>query len=421
MGVGATVGAGIFSTISNVAGTAGNSLFLVIAFAVATLIQIPGSFVYAELASAYPEDGGHYVYFREAGFKVLTFIIGWLTFLALDAPGMSLMALAIINYLGHLFPVNPLILKLIVIAIVISFALMHIRSVKRGATFQAVLTFIKIIPFVLIIGVGLFFINPDLLFSTTPIADTSQSYIGTNPMLALLAAISLSVFSCDGMFAGCYVSGEIKNPNKTLPKGLVLSALIVMLIYVLLTTVASGLMPVDELASSKAPIADMAAKLPFIGSYAGPFIDVVAIIVILGTISSCMLYMPRFEFAMARDGLFFPVFSKVHKKFKTPYRAITIFMLYVVFLICFQNIESLLGSVSIIILLKNALTYFTIFLLRRKSNYNPSYKAPGNWLMPVISFSVTTFLLVFAIATATLQQILFNVVIIAIGVVAYYI
>ena len=76
LGVGATVGSGIFSTISSVANTAQSSLFLVIAFAIATLLQIPGSFCYAELASAYPEDGGHYVFFREAGFKMVTFIIG---------------------------------------------------------------------------------------------------------------------------------------------------------------------------------------------------------------------------------------------------------------------------------------------------------------------------------------------------------
>lgn len=76
LGVGATVGSGIFSTISSVASVAQSSLFLVIAFAIATLLQIPGSFCFAELTSAYPEDGGHYVFFREAGFKMVTFIIG---------------------------------------------------------------------------------------------------------------------------------------------------------------------------------------------------------------------------------------------------------------------------------------------------------------------------------------------------------
>ena len=288
------------------------------------------------------------------------------------------MALAIVNYLHVFFDVNPIYLRIVVIAIIWGFAAMHIRSVKVGATIQALITFIKVIPFVVIIGIGIFFINPDLFLSAQPLTDTSTSAIGSNAFLALLSAISLSVFSCDGLFAGCYISGEIKNPKKTLPLGLVLSTLIVMVLYVALSSTASGLMSVDEIALSTAPIADMAAKIPVIGGFAGPLIAGIAVLVIMGTISSCLLYMPRFEFAMARDGLFFPIFAKVHNKFKTPYRAIALFAIYVSVLVCFSDLGNLLGSLSIIILLKNGMTYFTIFLLRRKKDYHPTYKAPGN-------------------------------------------
>ena len=401
---------------------AGNSLFMVIAFAFATLSQIPGSFVFAELTSAYPEDGGHYVYFREAGFKILTFIIGWLTFLALDGVAVSLMSLAIVNYLGSLLPgVNNLVLRIIAMCIVIGFALMHVRSVKVGATIQALITFIKIIPFVVIIGIGVFFIDPSLFLSTQALADASGSAIESNAFLALVSAISLSVFSCDGIFAGCYISGEIKNPKRTLPLGLILATLIVMVLYVALSSTASGLMTVDEIAYSTAPIADMAAKLPVIGSFAGPLIAGIAVLVIMGTISSCLLYMPRFEFAMARDGLFFPIFSKVHSKYKTPHRAITLFAVYVCVLVMFSDLGNLLGSLSIIILLKNALTYFSIFLLRRKKDYHPTYKSPGNWIMPVLAFGITGLLFFFAVFTASAFQLIFNGAILVVGVVAYFI
>lgn len=288
------------------------------------------------------------------------------------------MALAIANYLTQFFNVDPVYLRIVSIIIVFGFACMHIRSVKVGSFVQALITFIKIIPFVLIIGVGAFFINPDLLLSTNPISDNCSLATQGITLMPLLSAVALSFFSCDGVFAGCYVSGEIKNPKKTLPRGLVLTVIIIMVLYVCLTTVATGLMPIDELAASKAPIAEMAGKIPTIGVYAQPIIAGVAIIVIMGTISSCMLYMPRFEFAMARDGLFFPVFSKVHKKFKTPHRAITIFCAYVIFLICVADLSSLLGALTIIILLKNVLTFSTIFILRKKDSYNPTYKMPGN-------------------------------------------
>lgn len=76
LGVGTTIGSGIFSSLSQVAGAAGSSLILVLSFLIGGIIQIPANFCYAELASAYPEDGGQYVYFREAGSRPLAFLCG---------------------------------------------------------------------------------------------------------------------------------------------------------------------------------------------------------------------------------------------------------------------------------------------------------------------------------------------------------
>lgn len=102
LGVGTTIGSGIFSSLSQVAGAAGSSLILVLSFLIGGIIQIPANFCYAELASAYPEDGGQYVYFREAGSRPLAFLCGWISFWATDPPSISIMALAIANYLGFL-------------------------------------------------------------------------------------------------------------------------------------------------------------------------------------------------------------------------------------------------------------------------------------------------------------------------------
>ena len=106
LGVGTTVGSGIFSSLSEVANAAGSSLFLVLAFIIGGLLQIPANFVYSELASAYPEDGGQYVYFREAGSSPLAFLCGWISFWATDPPSISIMALAIVNYLAFFIPVH---------------------------------------------------------------------------------------------------------------------------------------------------------------------------------------------------------------------------------------------------------------------------------------------------------------------------
>ena len=361
LGVGTTVGSGIFSSLSEVAGAAGSSLFLVLAFVIGGLLQIPANFCYAELASAYPEDGGQYVYFREAGSRPLAFLCGWISFWATDPPSISIMALAIVNYLAFFIPIHGLALKLIAVAFVLVFMFVHLRSVEGGGKFQTVITALKILPFALIIGIGVFFIKGDNFLSTAPLA----GFAGAGSIMALLAGVSATTWSYDGMGAACYMSGEIKDPEKNLPRGLILTAFIVLALYAGLTSVASGLLTVDELVASDAPIALLASKIPFIGNYAGTVVAIMAIIVVIGSLSSCIMFQPRIEYAMAKDGLFFKSFAKVHPKYETPYFSIIVQCAVAIVLIFATSLSDLLGYFTLVALLKNFLTFGTIFVLRK--------------------------------------------------------
>ncbi len=354
LGVGTTVGSGIFSSLSEVAGAAGSSLTLVLAFLIGGLLQIPANFCYAELASAFPEDGGQYVYFREAGSRPLAFLCGWISFWATDPPSISIMALAIANYLGFFLPVHGLILKLVAVALVIVFMIIHIRSVEGGGKFQTIIT--------------------------------EGAATG---FAALLAGISATTWSYDGMGAACYMSGEIKEPGKNLPKGLILTAVIVLALYVSLTVVSSGLLSVEELAASEAPIALLASKIPLIGNAAGVVVAIMAIIVVIGSLSSCIMFQPRIEYAMAKDGLFFKHFAQVHPKYETPAFSIVVQCIVAIILIFATNLSDLLGYFTLVALLKNFLTFGTIFVLRRKEHYKPVYRMPGGVLMPIIAMFMT--------------------------------
>ena len=306
LGVGTTVGSGIFSSLSEVANAAGSSLFLVLAYIIGGLLQIPSNFVYSELASAYPEDGGQYVYFREAGSRPLAFLCGWISFWATDPPSISIMALAIVNYLAFFVPIHGLALKLVAVVFVLIFMGVHIRSVEGGGKFQTIITALKILPFALVIGIGLFNLQGDILLSSAPL----KGY-ATGGIAALIAGVATTTWSYDGMGAACYMSGEIKNPKKNMPLGLILTAVIVLALYAGLTFVASGILSIDEMATSDAPIALLASKLPGIGQYAGTIVAIMAIIVVIGSLSSCIMFQPRIEYAMAKDNLFFKSFAKV--------------------------------------------------------------------------------------------------------------
>ena len=140
------------------------------------------------------------------------------------------------------------------------------------------------------------------------------------------------------------------------------SVLIIIVLYVLLTTVITGIIPFEKLVESTAPLADAAAGLPLIGEFAGSFIAIAGIIVVLGATSSVIMFQPRLEYAMAKDGLFFKSFGKVHPKYNTPYFSIIVQCMLAILMVFASNISDLLGYFTVVLLLKNTMAFVTIFV-----------------------------------------------------------
>ena len=354
----------------------------------------------------------------EAGSRPLAFLCGWISFWATDPPSISIMALAIVNYLAFFVPIHGLGLKLVAVVFVLIFMGVHIRSVEGGGKFQTIITALKILPFALVIGIGLFNLQGDILLSSAPL----KGY-ATGGIAALIAGVATTTWSYDGMGAACYMSGEIKNPKKNMPLGLILTAVIVLALYAGLTFVASGILSIDEMATSDAPIALLASKLPGIGQYAGTIVAIMAIIVVIGSLSSCIMFQPRIEYAMAKDNLFFKSFAKVHPKYETPYFSIIVQCAVAIVLIFASNLSALLGYFTMVALLKNVLTFGTIFVLRKKGKehrYDPSYKCPGGPIMPLIAIIMTGTLIWGQLTYAPMQSLICAFVAVATGLPVFY-
>lgn len=411
--VGTTVGSGVFSSLNAVAAAGGTAVLLILGYAIGGIMQVPANLVYAELATAYPENGGQYVYFREAGSRPLAFLTGWISFWATDPPSISIMALAVVNYIGYMVGMGDLTSKFVAAALVLVFMAVHLRSVEAGGRFQTFITVVKILPFALLIGIGLFFMRGEN-FAAPPVAGASVG------IMALLAAVSATTWSYDGMGAVCYMAGEIKDPKRVMPRALITSVVVVMTLYILLSTVAAGLLPISALAASEAPIADAAAAIPIIGSGAGTLVAIMAVIVIIGSLSSCIMFQPRIEYAMARDGLFFSAFGKVHPTWQTPWFSIVVQCAMAILLIFASNLTELLGYFTLVALLKNFLTFGTIFVLRKKPDYNPMWRMPGGLIMPIIAMFMTGTLIVSTFLWAPLQGIIAAAIAVGTGLPAYY-
>ena len=176
----------------------------------------------------------------------------------------------------------------------------------------------------------------------------------------------------------------------------------------------------DELAASEAPIALLASKIPVIGNYAGTIVAIMAVIVVIGSLSSCIMFQPRIEYAMARDGLFFKSFGKVHPKYETPYFSILVQCAVAIVLIFASSLSDLLGYFPLVSLLKNFLPFGTIIVLRNKAHYKPAYRMPARPLMVGIAMVITGTLIWSTFIWAPLAGIAWAVIAVVTGLPVYY-
>ncbi|MGG3498175.1 amino acid permease [Peribacillus simplex] len=410
--VGTTIGSGIFVSSGDVAKTAGTPSISILAWIIGGVIAIPQVMVLAELSTAYPQNGSGYVYLNKAGWRPLAFLYGWATFWALDPPSISIMALAIVSYLATFFPFfSGVAGKLLGIAIILLITSIHYRSVKEGGLFQVIITAIKIIPFLIVIVLGIMYMNPDN-FAYTPGPGAQKS--------SLIGGVSATTWAYTGMAAICFMAGEFKNPGKILPRALISSVFIVLALYTLLAVCVIGLMPFDELINSNAAVSEAVKYIPGLSDIASSFVAITAIIVILGSLSSCIMFQPRLEYAMAKDGLFFQRFARVHPKYETPSFSIIVQVTYACILVCFSNLTVLLGYFTLIQLVINIMDFAAVYKCRKRDDYNPIYRMPMWRLTTVLAILGASWLAWGTFTWAPIQGVIAALIVIATGLPVYY-
>lgn len=388
MGVGSTVGSGIFTSVGEVAGAAGSAALAILSFLIGGLLMIPQNLLYTELSSAYPEDGGMVVYFREAGWKFMSFFYSWSCFFSSDPIGEAIMAISIGSYLSYFTHWSELTVKIIAVLLIVGFGWLHIVHAKTGAKVLSALTAVKIVPFFLLIIIGLFFVKGDN-FAAGGVGGS-----GATGLMALLAGISATTWSYDGMYASSVLGGEVENPKKNFPIALISTVLICTALYTALTAAAVGLVDVSTLAASDAPIATAFEQIPGIGSYAATIAAILAAFVVTGSLCGLIMWQPRITYKAANEGYWWRSWGKVHPEWNTPYVAMLWEVGVACILVFFSSISDLLGYFTLISLLRNALGFLTWFIVRKKKNYHPTYRMPAGPLMCILAVVPSAILLV---------------------------
>lgn len=310
--MGGIIGSGIFMNPSLVAKQVHTGPLIMAAWAIGGLIAMVGAALFAELAYRRPENGGLYAYMRDAFHPVVAFAYGWTLLLVSQSGGAAASAVTFAAYfttLTHL-SADPRFLAAATIAL---FTLVNCFGVRSGATTQNVFMILKIAAILGLILVGLTVLHPAAAMSALP---------PPNPLGALGLVLVPVLFAYSGWQTSSFMAGELRNPGRTLARGMLIGTGAVVVLYLAVNALSVRALGETALAATSTP-ASAIAQIAF-GPIGGQIMAAVVALSTLGFISNQILTSPRVYYQMAADGTFFSALARVNAHTNVPVLAIAL-------------------------------------------------------------------------------------------------
>jgi len=377
MVVGTILGAAIFVQPSEISRLVPSTAGMLATWLLAGLLTLCGALVCAELAAAFPQTGGVYVFLRETFGPAAGFLWGWAMFWSVHSGIIAALAVVLARYAGYFTSLGDTATRLVAIAAILLLSAVNYLGVRPGTTLQALLTLAKVVA-VAVILLLFFWLAPPAA-PTAPTEMPSLRDFG----LAILAGL----FAFGGWHMVTYAAGETREPQRTIPRALLLGTLVVTACYVGLNYAYLRALPLEKLVASERVAADAATAL--LGPGAAGVISLLVIVSAFSALSGIVLAGPRVYFAMARDGLLFGCLGAVHPRFRTPHRAILLQAVWASLLVLTGTYRELFTRVIYTEWLFFSLMAAGLVWLRRRREYAPGYRAPGYPLVPLLFAGVS--------------------------------
>lgn len=388
--MGGIIGSGIFMNPSVVARQVTTPFLILGVWVLGGLIALIAAFIWAELAALQPEVGGQYAYLRKAFHPSVAFLYGWALLLVIQTGGMAAVAVTFARYFVELTHV-PLADWSVAVLALGSLTIINCLGVRSGSTVQSVLMVLKIVAIIALIACGLLLAGPSLATDIQP-PDLLGEPISLDLLTAVGAAMVPVLFAYGGWQTATFVAGEIREPKKNLPRGLIIGVIGVVQLYLLVNFVCLRVLGTSGLADTTTPASDVMRLA--LGETGARAIAAGIAISTLGFLSQGMLTAPRVYFAMAEDGLFFKAVGRLHPKTRVPIVAIALQGLFAIVIALTGRYEQILNYVVSVDFIFFGLTAICIFVFRRrKENRGPAEK---NAITRVPGHPVTTSLFVVA-------------------------
>ena len=376
--INAVIGAGIFGLPSKVFALIGS--YSLIAFIACALVVTLIILCFAEVGSRFDATGGPYLYAREAFGPTVAFEVGWLIWLAritAFAANFNLM----ITYLSYFWPAAKTVLPrtVLIIFVVIGLTAINIVGVRQTAVFSNLFTVGKLVPILLFIAAGLFFLNP------------SAFALGEHPSAGGFSkSVLLLIYAFTGFEMAAIPAGESRDPRRHLPRALLMAIAVVAVTYILIQVVCIGTLP--ELGQSQMPLADAGRR--FFGRAGGAIISAGVVMSVVGNLNIVLLSGSRVPFAIAEQKQLPGFLAIIHREFFTPYVAILITATLMLILTLKTSFLEALTISTIARLVTYAVTCAALPVLRRRKGVPaPMFKVRGGPVIAVAALILAVWLL----------------------------
>ena len=410
MVAGTIIGASIFVQPSEIARYLATPTSIMTAWVLCGVLTLFGALVCAELASAFPETGGMYVFLREAFSPLAGFLWGWAMFWSVHSGIIAAIAMVFARYCAALLRLPDAAVPIIAVAVIMLLSVLNYVGVKAGSRTQTAFTVAKLAGIALIVIVGF----------TVPVSTTVRvAAIATDaPTLRdFLLAMVAGLFAYGGWHMVTYTAGETTMPARTIPFALLAGVAIVSASYVALNLAYLHVLPVEAVRSSTRIAADAADAV--LGRGGAAVMSALVMISSFGALTGIVLTGPRLYYSMARDRLAPRWIDYVHPRFRTPSRAIILQGAWSAGLAATGAYREMFTRVVYTEWLFFALMAAGLFVLRRRPGYAPSYRTWGYPVVPIV-FMVSAVAIVLNQFVSTPWQAASGLGLVAAGVPIYY-
>lgn len=419
--IGSTIGSGIFRSPAGIADKLPGPLPLMAVWVAGGLFALCGALTLAELTGALPETGGAYVFIREGWGRLSAFLFGWAELTLIRAASLGAISTTFAEYLMRVLGYDPsaepynTYVHYVAAAAILLTATFNYVGVRWGSLVQNLTTLAKYGGLSFIIVLALAIGLPRTGGHYTPSVPAGSFHIAAFG-LALVSVL----WAFDGWADLSFVAGEVKDPRWTLPRAILIGTLAVIAIYLLANVAYMAVLPVEEIRRSRLVAADVAQRL--IGAPGVIFVATTVMLSTFGTLNGTLLTAPRIFFAMADDGLFFRKVAAVHPRYHTPYVSILLTTGLGVVFVLLRTFEQLADTFVTAIVPFYALAVASIFVLRKRADYDPPFRVPLYPVVPALFIIATLFLLGNAILDPTSRWPTLGVLgVILLGIPVYYV